>query len=112
MRGQRVLGPGRVPRRARGSGAAVRDGAQAAPRDLGLRPGCAHPGRCGPHAGLGRAGRSRRLAAGDPDLPRRHTGTWYAADARLGWWGPDGARRLVVATADPGALPDKATWYP
>ena len=25
--------------------------------------------------------------------------------------GPDGARRLVVATADPGTLPDKATWY-
>jgi DDE superfamily endonuclease len=40
-----------------------------------------------------------------------HTETWYAADARLGWWGPDGARRLVVATADPAALPDKATWY-
>jgi hypothetical protein len=29
----------------------------------------------------------------------------------LGWWGPDGARRLVVATADPATLPDKATWY-
>jgi hypothetical protein len=40
-----------------------------------------------------------------------HTETWYAADATLGWWGPDGARRLVVATADPGALPAKATWY-
>ena len=40
-----------------------------------------------------------------------HTETWYAADARLGWWGPDGARRLVAATADPAALPDKATWY-
>ena len=40
-----------------------------------------------------------------------HAETWYAADARLGWWGPDGARRLVVATADPGTLPDKATWY-
>ena len=39
------------------------------------------------------------------------TETWYAADATLGWWGPDGARRLVVATADPGTLPDKATWY-
>ena len=31
--------------------------------------------------------------------------------ATLGWWGPDGARRLVVATADPGTLPGKATWY-
>ena len=39
------------------------------------------------------------------------TGTWYAADATLGWWGPDGFTRLVVATADPGTLPDKATWY-
>jgi hypothetical protein len=39
------------------------------------------------------------------------TQTWFAADASLGWWGPDGARRLVVATADPGTLPAKATWY-
>ena len=31
-----------------------------------------------------------------------HTEIWWAADATLGWWGPDGARRLVVATADPG----------
>jgi len=38
-----------------------------------------------------------------------HAETWWAAEARLGWWGPDGARRLVVATADPGTLPDKAT---
>ena len=34
-----------------------------------------------------------------------------AADATLGWWGPDGARRLVAATADPATLPGKATWY-
>jgi hypothetical protein len=40
-----------------------------------------------------------------------HTETWFAADAALGWWGPDGARRLVVATADPATLPGKATWY-
>jgi len=40
-----------------------------------------------------------------------HAETWWAADATLGWWGPDGARRLVVATADPAALPAKATWY-
>src|SRR6266568_3170164 len=40
-----------------------------------------------------------------------HTQTWYAADAELGWWGPDGTTRLVVATADPATLPDKATWY-
>ena len=29
----------------------------------------------------------------------------------LGWWGPDGTTRLVVATADPATLPAKATWY-
>ena len=40
-----------------------------------------------------------------------HTETWFAADAVLGWWGPDGARRLVAATADPATLPEKATWY-
>jgi len=40
-----------------------------------------------------------------------HTETWYAADATLGWWGPDGTTRLAVATADPGTLPGKATWY-
>ena len=40
-----------------------------------------------------------------------HTGTWFAADATLGWWGPDGTTRLVVATADPATLPEKATWY-
>ncbi len=40
-----------------------------------------------------------------------HAETWWAADATLGWWGPDGARRLVAATADPATLPPKATWY-
>jgi hypothetical protein len=40
-----------------------------------------------------------------------HAETWRAADATLGWWGPDGARRLVAVTADPGTLPGKATWY-
>jgi hypothetical protein len=40
-----------------------------------------------------------------------HTEAWWAADATLGAWGPDGARRLVVATADPATLPPKATWY-
>jgi len=40
-----------------------------------------------------------------------HAETWRAADASLGGWGPDGVRRLVVATADPGTLPGKATWY-
>jgi DDE superfamily endonuclease len=65
---------------------------------------------------------ARALAWGGPDDPgdwtavRRmfrdgHAETWWAADATLGGWGPDGARRLVVATADPVTLPDKATWY-
>jgi hypothetical protein len=40
-----------------------------------------------------------------------HAETWWAADATLGWWEPDGLTRLVVATADPGTPPDKATWY-
>jgi SRSO17 transposase len=40
-----------------------------------------------------------------------HTQVWWAADARLGQWGPDGPTRLVVATTDPGLLPDKSTWY-
>ena len=39
-----------------------------------------------------------------------HAETWWAAGARLGWRGADGARRLVVATADPATLPDKASW--
>jgi hypothetical protein len=65
---------------------------------------------------------ARTLAWGGPEDPGDwqpvtrifrdgHAETWYAADARLGAWGPDGVRRLVVATADPAALPDKATWY-
>jgi hypothetical protein len=40
-----------------------------------------------------------------------HTETWRAADATLGWGGPDGFTRLVAVTADPATLPDKATWY-
>ncbi|MDX2709999.1 IS701 family transposase [Streptomyces sp. PA03-6a] len=40
-----------------------------------------------------------------------HTETWWAADAHLGWWDPDGNVRLVVATADPATLPAQATWY-
>src|SRR5512133_2329641 len=65
---------------------------------------------------------ARELAWGGPEDPgdwtavRRtfrdgHAETWWAADARLGWWGPDDIRRLVVVTADPGTLPGKATWY-
>ncbi|MCX5103404.1 hypothetical protein [Streptomyces sp. NBC_00439] len=40
-----------------------------------------------------------------------HTETWWAADATLGWWGPDGNVRLVVATTDPATLPPQTTWY-
>src|SRR5437764_2101617 len=65
---------------------------------------------------------ARALAWGGPEDPGDwhpvtrtfrdgHAETWWAADAALGGWGPDGVRRLVVATADPGTLPDKATWY-
>ena len=65
---------------------------------------------------------ARELAWGGPEDPGDwtavtrtfrdgHAETWRAADARLGWWGPDDIRRLVVVTADPGTLPGKATWY-
>ncbi len=40
-----------------------------------------------------------------------HTETWWAADARLGSWGPEGPHRLVVATTDPERLPKLSTWY-
>ena len=40
-----------------------------------------------------------------------HTETWWAADARLGGYGPNSPCRLVVATTAPGTLPEKATWY-
>src|SRR6266487_3092956 len=40
-----------------------------------------------------------------------HTQTWWAADAQLGGWGPQGPHRLVVATTDPARLPRLSTWY-
>ena len=40
-----------------------------------------------------------------------HTTTWWAADAVLAGYGPHQAIRLIVATADPARLPEKATWY-
>jgi hypothetical protein len=40
-----------------------------------------------------------------------HTETWWAADARLGSWGPDRQVRLVVATTGPARLPKHTTWY-
>lgn len=65
---------------------------------------------------------ARALAWGGPDDPGDwtavtrcfrdgHSECWWAAEARLGWWGPDGTTRLVVATTDPAALPAKTTWY-
>jgi SRSO17 transposase len=49
--------------------------------------------------------RSRRRRGGWQPVTRRfrdgHTETWWAGDAHLGWWGPDRAVRLVVATTDP-----------
>jgi hypothetical protein len=36
---------------------------------------------------------------------------WWAAEATLGPWGPDGRHRLVVATTDPATLPALNTWY-
>ncbi|MCL7382427.1 transposase [Streptomyces sp. 35G-GA-8] len=43
-----------------------------------------------------------------------HTETWWAADASLGFWGPDGNVRLVVATTAPGTCPRSppGTWPP
>ncbi|MDQ7911088.1 transposase [Phytohabitans sp. ZYX-F-186] len=40
-----------------------------------------------------------------------HTETWWATDAQLGWWSPDGHTRLVIATKRPATLPNKATRY-
>jgi hypothetical protein len=40
-----------------------------------------------------------------------HTETWWAADARAGSYRIYGPTRLVVATADPAALPERNTWY-
>src|SRR6266699_2588930 len=58
------------------------------------------------------SGRSSRTApTGTRTFRDGHAETWRAAGASLGGWGPDGVRRLVVATADPGTLPGKATWY-
>ncbi|MFJ4640753.1 hypothetical protein ACIP69_34885 [Streptomyces hygroscopicus] len=39
-----------------------------------------------------------------------HTDTWWAADARLGGFGPESPCRLVVTTTDPAGLLEKATW--
>jgi hypothetical protein len=66
-----------------------------AARELGFK----RPGRPGPWRRV-----VRRFRDG-------HTKTWWAADARLGGWGPEGPHRLVVATTDPATLPKLSTWY-
>jgi DDE superfamily endonuclease len=64
---------------------------------------------------------ARELGWGGPSRPgqwrrvtRRfrdgHTETWWAADARLGGWGPERRLRLVVATTDPASLPGHSSW--
>jgi hypothetical protein len=40
-----------------------------------------------------------------------HEERWWAADARLGGYGPDRRQRLVVVTTDPATLPPLSTWY-
>ena len=58
--------------------------------------------------GPGRPGPWRRVTRRFRD---GHTQTWWAADAVLGGWGPQGPHRLVVATTDPERLPKLTTWY-
>jgi hypothetical protein len=40
-----------------------------------------------------------------------HEEAWWALEVEAGPYGPERARRAVVATDDPEKLPDKATWY-
>ena len=40
-----------------------------------------------------------------------HEETWWAAELEFAHYGPDRARRLVVATTDPGTRPGLSTWY-
>ena len=40
-----------------------------------------------------------------------HQENWWALEVDVGPYGPQRERRSVVATTDPRALPDKATWY-
>jgi hypothetical protein len=65
---------------------------------------------------------ARELRRAGPDDPgnwtpvvRRfrdgHKETWWAADLRYGPYGPEQARRVVVATTDPATLPPLTTWY-
>lgn len=40
-----------------------------------------------------------------------HCEVWWAVDLRFGPYGPNKARRMIVATTDPQTLPDLTTWY-
>lgn len=40
-----------------------------------------------------------------------HGETWWALEGAAGPYGPQRARRLVIATVDPATLPEAATWY-
>jgi hypothetical protein len=40
-----------------------------------------------------------------------HSEIWWAAELTLAGDGPDQPTRLVVATSDPGVLPEVSTWY-
>jgi len=89
---------------------------------LGLKPNqrLAYPeGEDGP-ATPAEAARERDW--GGPDRPGQwtrvervfrdgHAETWWAADCRAGSYRIYGPMRLVVATADPAALPECGTWY-
>jgi hypothetical protein len=40
-----------------------------------------------------------------------HEQEWWALEVDVGPYGPQRARRWVVATTDPKELPEKRTWY-
>jgi hypothetical protein len=40
-----------------------------------------------------------------------HQERWWALEGEAGSYGPDRARRLIIATPDPATLPEMATWY-
>ena len=75
------------------------DDAAHTPVEAARELGWAGPGRPGPWRRV-----TRRFRDG-------HAETWWAADAKLGGWGPDRHHRLVVATTDPATLPKGSTWY-
>src|SRR5262249_8508340 len=40
-----------------------------------------------------------------------HGETWWALEVEAGRYGPTKAQRVVIATTDPKALPERTTWY-